>query len=129
MKVRDSGMPDEELRSSLFSPAETQLALGLKPGDGDVVEFGCGYGTFTIPAAQITTGRVYALDIDPAMIAGTGAKAHSGLCDRRRNCNARKRSPQCSHPAQSSSKWTSFKSIHLERSDFWLWLCPADNQD
>ena len=29
---------------------------------GDAIEFGCGYGTFTIVAAQRTLGTVYALD-------------------------------------------------------------------
>jgi ubiquinone/menaquinone biosynthesis C-methylase UbiE len=42
---------------------------------GDVVEFGCGYGTFTIPAAKATTGRVIAIDIEPIMVAETTRKA------------------------------------------------------
>ena len=37
---------------------------------GNIVEFGCGYGHFTIAAARAVTGTVYALDIDPAMIDG-----------------------------------------------------------
>jgi SAM-dependent methyltransferase len=41
---------------------------------GDVVEFGCGYGTFTVPAARLVEGRVIALDIDPAMVAETTRK-------------------------------------------------------
>src|SRR5215212_9264687 len=44
---------------------------------GDVVEFGCGYGTFTIPAAKLTTGRVIALDIEPDMVAETLRKAQA----------------------------------------------------
>jgi SAM-dependent methyltransferase len=42
---------------------------------GDVVEFGCGYGTFTIPTAQQVSGRIFALDIEPEMVAATGRKA------------------------------------------------------
>lgn len=42
---------------------------------GDVVEFGCGYGTFTIPAAKLVTGRVHALDIEPELVAATLSKA------------------------------------------------------
>jgi ubiquinone/menaquinone biosynthesis C-methylase UbiE len=42
---------------------------------GDIVEFGCGYGTFTIPAAKRATGRVIAIDIDPIMVAETTRKA------------------------------------------------------
>jgi ubiquinone/menaquinone biosynthesis C-methylase UbiE len=40
-----------------------------------VVDFGCGYGTFTLPAARITSGTVYALDIEPEMVHATEAKA------------------------------------------------------
>jgi ubiquinone/menaquinone biosynthesis C-methylase UbiE len=39
------------------------------------VDFGCGYGTFSIPAAQIVRGTVHALDIEPEMVAATAAKA------------------------------------------------------
>jgi ubiquinone/menaquinone biosynthesis C-methylase UbiE len=42
---------------------------------GDIVEFGCGYGTFTIPAAQSISGRVFALDIEPEMVEATLHKA------------------------------------------------------
>jgi len=42
---------------------------------GDVVEFGCGYGTFTLAAARAVEGRVVALDIEPAMVAATDRKA------------------------------------------------------
>jgi SAM-dependent methyltransferase len=40
-----------------------------------LVEFGCGYGTFTIPAAERTAGRVIAIDIDAIMVAETTRKA------------------------------------------------------
>lgn len=42
---------------------------------GEVVEFGCGYGTFTLPAAELVEGRVLALDIEPEMVAATAQKA------------------------------------------------------
>jgi ubiquinone/menaquinone biosynthesis C-methylase UbiE len=42
---------------------------------GNVVEFGCGYGTFSLPAARAVAGRVVALDIDPEMVAVTARKA------------------------------------------------------
>ena len=44
---------------------------------GDVVEFGCGYGTFTLPAAQAVAGRVLALDIEPGLVAATADKARA----------------------------------------------------
>lgn len=49
--------------------------MGCTGPCGDVVEFGCGYGTFTLPAAALVSGRVFALDIDAAMIASTSEKA------------------------------------------------------
>jgi ubiquinone/menaquinone biosynthesis C-methylase UbiE len=42
---------------------------------GNVVEFGCGYGTFTLPAARAVEGRVIALDIEPDMVTATARKA------------------------------------------------------
>jgi ubiquinone/menaquinone biosynthesis C-methylase UbiE len=40
-----------------------------------MIEFGCGYGTFTIPAAQHVGGQVFALDIEPGMVEITARKA------------------------------------------------------
>lgn len=34
----------------------------------DVAEFGCGFGTFTIPAAKMISGKIYAIDIEPEML-------------------------------------------------------------
>lgn len=42
---------------------------------GDVAEFGCGYGTFTLPAARLVSGRVFAFDIEPELVAATARKA------------------------------------------------------
>jgi ubiquinone/menaquinone biosynthesis C-methylase UbiE len=41
----------------------------------DVADFGCGYGTFTIPAAKIISGKIYAFDIEPEMIESVKRKA------------------------------------------------------
>lgn len=68
-------MPSEEIWHIFFSPAETLRALGLHRRRADVVDFGCGYGTFTIPAAQIVDGTVHAFDIESDMIATTRDKA------------------------------------------------------
>jgi ubiquinone/menaquinone biosynthesis C-methylase UbiE len=75
VKTRDSGMPDEELWASFFAPAKELAMLGLNADMGNSVDFGCGYGTFAVPAAKVAHGTVYALDIDPAMVAATRAKA------------------------------------------------------
>lgn len=68
MKGRESDMPDEACWAGFFA-AEIAVdrLLGMAVA-GDVVEFGCGYGTFTVPAARRTKGRVTALDIEPEMI-------------------------------------------------------------
>lgn len=68
MKVRDSGMPEEKMWASFFNPEKVLTTLGLGKETGDVVEFGCGYGTFTLAAARLVSGTVYALDIEPEMI-------------------------------------------------------------
>ena len=75
MKARESGMPAEEMWQTFFSPAETLQALGLRHNMANVVDLGCGYGTFTIPAAQIITGIVHAFDIEPEMVGETKRKA------------------------------------------------------
>lgn len=68
MKVRDSGMPDEKMWDSFFSPTKMLTLLGLDADTGDVAEFGCGYGTFTLAAARLVRGTVHAFDIEPQMI-------------------------------------------------------------
>jgi SAM-dependent methyltransferase len=75
MKIRDSGMPDEQMWETFFDAVLILRRLGFSANSGDVADFGCGYGTFSIPAAHLTQGTVYAFDIDPEMIAATGAKA------------------------------------------------------
>ena len=75
MKTRESGMPDEEMWAGFFDPPRILAKLGLTAGCGDIVEFGCGYGTFTIPAARIVSGTVHAIDIEPEMIEATRARA------------------------------------------------------
>jgi SAM-dependent methyltransferase len=77
MKTRDSGMPDEQVWREFFVPAAILQLLKLSSSCGDVVEFGCGYGTFTIPAARIVRGTVHAFDIEAEMISITQAKAET----------------------------------------------------
>ena len=80
MKIRDSGMPAEEVWASFFNPQTTLHALELTSACHDVVEFGCGYGTFTVPAARMVSGTVYALDLEPEMISRTQACVGEGNC-------------------------------------------------
>jgi SAM-dependent methyltransferase len=69
MKARDSGMPEQALWESFFDPEELLTRLRLTSECVNVAEFGCGYGTFTLPAARRIHGTVFALDIDSAVLA------------------------------------------------------------
>ncbi|HEU0277481.1 MAG TPA: class I SAM-dependent methyltransferase [Rhodanobacteraceae bacterium] len=75
MKIRDSGMPDARMWEGFFDAPRILAALGSGGVAGDTVEFGCGYGTFTVAAAAVTRGMVRAFDIEPAMVAATRARA------------------------------------------------------
>ncbi len=75
MKIRESGMPERQMWERFFDPAKILTTLGINSQTGDVAEFGCGYGTFTIPAAKIIKGKIYALDIEPDMIRITNEEA------------------------------------------------------
>lgn len=80
MKGRDSSMPPKEMWEGFFDPAQILAVMGLGEDAGDIVEFGCGYGTFTIPAAKMIRGIVHAIDIDAEMAAQTKeAAAKSGV--------------------------------------------------
>lgn len=71
MKLRDSGMPDEVYWETLFDVPLVLERLGIDDSLGDVVELGCGYGTFSIPIARAIRGTLCTFDIDPAMIERT----------------------------------------------------------
>jgi len=77
MKIRDSGMPDPQTWESFFEPSRVLRQLGFSSRTEDAADLGCGYGTFSIPAAQLTSGTVHAFDIDREMIAATDTKARS----------------------------------------------------
>lgn len=68
MKIRESGMPDESYLESFFNIQDILLKLELNASINNVVEFGSGYGTFTLPAAKIINGNIYAYEIDDLMI-------------------------------------------------------------
>jgi len=82
MKVRDSGMPDEDFWAGFFDPSKILEVLGVVRGVQDLVEFGCGYGTFTLAAAGIASGTVHALDIEPEMVDAVRRKcAEAGIAN------------------------------------------------
>lgn len=68
MKVRDSGMPEETTWSKFFDPELILQQMEVTSDLLSVVDLGCGFGTFSIPASQIINGNVHAFDIDENMI-------------------------------------------------------------
>jgi ubiquinone/menaquinone biosynthesis C-methylase UbiE len=81
MKVRESGMPEEGLWDGFFQPDHILGMLDLNERVHDAVDLGCGYGTFTIPAAARVQGVVHAFDVEPAMIDATRDKARRRRLD------------------------------------------------
>jgi ubiquinone/menaquinone biosynthesis C-methylase UbiE len=75
MKIRESGMPERDMWENFFDSQKVLGTLGINNQINDVAEFGCGYGTFTIPAAKFIKGKVYAFDIDPDMTHVTSMEA------------------------------------------------------
>jgi ubiquinone/menaquinone biosynthesis C-methylase UbiE len=81
MKGRESGMPDEDYWASFFQPEGILDRLLVSHGGCyNLLEFGCGYGTFSLPAAKRTRGMVTALDIESVMVELVAERAKaSGL--------------------------------------------------
>ncbi len=68
-------MPEEAYWETLFDVPLILDRLGIDARLRDVVEFGCGYGTFTIPVAKRISGMLTTFDIDPAMVERTRQRA------------------------------------------------------
>ena len=112
-KIRESGMPDEAYWETFFNPGCIVGKLDCT-GPIDVVEFGCGYGLFTIPAAELVSGTVYALDIDPAMVVATEERAVAASV---RNVVAEERdfiADGCGRPNGSVGYAMLFNILHVE---------------
>ena len=73
--IRDSDLPEEQEWLKYFDPTKILMLLGLNENTRDLADVGCGYGIFTIPAAEIIRGKIYAIDIDPTMIKSVEEKA------------------------------------------------------
>lgn len=68
MKARESGMPGEVVWRTFFHPAEALSALELNPTTRLAVEFGSGYGTFSLEAARMIRGTVLGFDIESDLV-------------------------------------------------------------
>lgn len=77
MRIRESGMPPRDYWDSFFDVEKILDALMLDASRNDLLEFGCGYGTFTLPAARRISGQVIALDLDPEMLDTTRGLANA----------------------------------------------------
>jgi SAM-dependent methyltransferase len=67
-------MPEEGIWASFFNIdlilAELQINSDIK----DLVEIGCGYGTFTLPVSKATDNVLFSFDMDTLMIQTTQLK-------------------------------------------------------
>ncbi len=75
MKVRESEMPEEAYWESLFDVALILDRLGIGDHLRDVMELGCGYGTFTLPVARRISGMLTTFDIEEVMVERTRRRA------------------------------------------------------
>jgi len=81
MKVRDSGMPEESRWNDFFNVDLVLSRLQINSNVKDLVEIGCGYGTFTIPVSKQIKGMLYAFDIENEMLENVREK----LVDKKTN--------------------------------------------
>ena len=68
MKYRESGMPSEELWESFFNPADILKQMSVDKNIRTLIDIGCGYGTFLLPANELIRRNVIGIDIDGKMI-------------------------------------------------------------
>jgi ubiquinone/menaquinone biosynthesis C-methylase UbiE len=61
-------MPAEKMWASFFEVDLILSELQINSDINELVEIGCGYGTFTIPAAEKITRNLYAFDIEKEML-------------------------------------------------------------
>lgn len=71
MKLRESGMPNEKYWERLFDVPLILDRLCIDGAFRDLVELGCGYGTFSLPVARRISGVLRTFDIDAGMVART----------------------------------------------------------
>lgn len=88
MKLRESGMPEESYWETLFAVELILDRLQIDEHLRDVVELGCGYGTFTLPVARRISGTLRTFDIDAGMVEKTDRRASAGkigniVCEQR----------------------------------------------
>lgn len=68
MKYRDSGMPNEEMRDTFFTPIEIINKMNINNQIKILIDIGCGYGTFLLPMSKLIRKKAIGIDIDVEMI-------------------------------------------------------------
>lgn len=74
-------MPNEDIWESFFNVDLILSELQINSKVSNLVEIGCGYGTFTIPAAKQISGKLYAFDIEKEMVGIVTQKIRNELID------------------------------------------------
>lgn len=67
---------DGDVRKRILSPAEILGQLPISP-DSHILDIGAGSGYLSIPAAKLTGGPVFAMDMDARMLAVIAEKARA----------------------------------------------------
>ncbi|MCG6192353.1 methyltransferase domain-containing protein [Leptospira sp. FAT2] len=75
MKVRDSGMPEAAYWDTLFNVPLILDRMKVVETEGEIVEFGSGYGTFTLFLAGKTHNRIFAFEIEGELVLDLHEKA------------------------------------------------------
>lgn len=120
MKIRESGMPERLMWENFFDPRKILARIGINKQTIDVAEFGCGYGTFTIPAAKIIKGKIHALDIEPDMVRMTKEEAKKQGSDNVQAVLRDFMAEGSGLPDASVDYVMLFNILHLERPDVLL---------
>jgi ubiquinone/menaquinone biosynthesis C-methylase UbiE len=74
-------MPAEDMWASFFNVDLILSELHIDSDIKDLVEIGCGYGTFTVPSAKRISGNLYAFDIEEGMIEAVNKELRIRLID------------------------------------------------
>ena len=68
MKYRESGMPNEQMWETFFDPRKILSLMCIDESIDVLMDIGCGYGTFLIPAAKLVKGSAIGIHIENEMI-------------------------------------------------------------
>ncbi len=63
MKYRESGLPIEELWNTFFNPSEVFKLMEINAQIRSLVDIGCGFGTFLLPASRLVTTLSFRFNI------------------------------------------------------------------